>query len=58
MPDESIVAEVRQCRAKLLATAGGTLDTLVQYLQERERQAGRTPVQLPPQAPTTQSRAG
>jgi hypothetical protein len=32
MPDDSIVAEVRVCRAKLLETAGGTLDTLVRYL--------------------------
>lgn len=58
MPDDSIVAEVRLCRAKLLETAGGTVNTLVQYLREREAEAGRTPVQLPPQAPAPQSRAG
>lgn len=58
MPDDSIAAEVRLCRAKLLETAGGTLDTLVHYLREREAEAGRTPVRLPPHTPAPQSRAG
>jgi hypothetical protein len=58
MPEDAIVTEVRERRAELLQTAGGTLEALVQYLQEREAEAGRTPVQRPPQAPTPQSRAG
>jgi hypothetical protein len=58
MADDPIVAEVRLCRAQLLETAGGTLDTLVQYLRDNEAAAGRTPVRLPPQEPAPHSRAG
>jgi hypothetical protein len=58
MQDDAIVAEVRQRRTQVLEAAGGTLDALVKYLRERERQAGRTPVQLPPQSTEPTSRAG
>lgn len=58
MPDDSIVAEVRIRRAKLVRTAGGMLDSMVQYLHEREAEAGRNPVRLPPRAPAPQSRVG
>lgn len=58
MQEDAIVAEVRQHRIELLEAAGGTLETLVQRLQQREREAGRTPVQLPPRAAEPKSRAG
>jgi hypothetical protein len=58
MQDDAIVADIRQHRSELLEAAGGTLDALVQYLRQREREAGRTPVQLPPQALEPKSRAG
>lgn len=57
MPDDPIVDEVRQRRAELLETAGGTLGTLIQYLKQREAEAGRTPVQLSPRPPELQTRA-
>ncbi len=58
MSDDSIVTEVRLCRATLLQTAGGTVDTLVQCLREHEAEAGRTPVPRHPQAPAPSPRAG
>jgi hypothetical protein len=58
MPDDPVVDEVRQRRAELVEAAGGTLETLVKYLKQREAAAGRTPVRLPPRAPDLQSRAG
>jgi hypothetical protein len=48
MPDDPIVAEVRLRRDELLQEAGGTVDTLVQFLQEQEAKAGRKPVRLEP----------
>jgi hypothetical protein len=48
MPDDPIVAEVRLRRDELLQEAGGTVDTLVQFLQEQEAKAGRKPVRFEP----------
>ena len=58
MPDDSIVTDVRQQRGQLLETAGGSLKALIQYLRQREVEAGRNPVRLGPQAPVAGSRAG
>ena len=48
MADDPIVDEVRQRRAELLETAGGTVGSLVQYLKQREAEARRTPIRLSP----------
>jgi hypothetical protein len=48
MPSDPIVAEVRLRRDELLQEAGGTVATLVQFLQEQEAKAGRKPVRLEP----------
>jgi hypothetical protein len=57
MPDDPIVAEVRLRRDELLQEAGGTVDTLVQFLQEQEAKAGRKPVRLEPKV-VSSNRAG
>lgn len=46
MPEDPIVAEVRQARARLLEAAGGTVGGLVRLLQDREQEAGRHPIAL------------
>lgn len=58
MSDDSIVTEVREQRARLLATAGGTLESLVAYLRQREREAGRSPVNATPSTPAASSSTG
>ena len=50
MPEDPIVADVREARAQLLDAAGGSVEGLVRLLRAREREAGRHPVELPPQA--------
>ncbi len=50
MPEDPIVADVREARAQLLEAAGGSVEGLVRLLRAREREAGRHPVELPPQA--------
>jgi hypothetical protein len=57
MPDDPIVAEVRLRRDELLREAGGTVDTLVQFLREQEAKAGREPVRLEPKV-VSSNRAG
>lgn len=44
IPNDPIVDEVRQARAALLERAGGTLESLFEYLKQQEKAAGRTPV--------------
>lgn len=48
MPEDPIVADVRQARAQLLDAAGGSVEGLVRLLRAREREAGRHSVNLPP----------
>lgn len=50
MPEDPIVADVREARAQLLEAAGGSVEGLVRLLRAREREAGRHPVEQPPQA--------
>ena len=54
MPDDSIVAEVRTQRERLVETAGGTVEALVRFLRQREAEAGRIPVSLPKPVPVAQ----
>ena len=58
MPDDAIVTDVRQQRERLLETAGGSLEVLIQYLRQRETEAGRKPVRLGPQEPVSAPHAG
>ncbi len=57
MPEDPIVADVREARAQLLEAAGGSVEGLVKLLRAREREAGRHPVQLP-QIPGPNDRGG
>ncbi len=57
MPDDPIVAEVRQRRDDLLRSTGGDLDALVRFLQEQEAKTGRKPVRLAPKT-LSSGRAG
>jgi hypothetical protein len=41
---DPIVEEVREARRKLLAEHGNDLERLVEALNEKERERGRTPV--------------
>ncbi len=58
MSDDAIVTDGRHQRARLLQTAGGSLEALIQYLRQRETEAGRKPVRLGPQEPVAGPRAG
>ena len=58
MPEDQVVAEVRARRAQLLEEAGGSVAKLVEFLRQREADAGRTPVTNPPRPPVPQTRAG
>ena len=58
MPEDPIVADVREARAHLLEAAGGSVEGLVRLLRAREREAGRHPVQLPPQIPGPNDHGG
>ena len=49
MSEDPIVTDVREARAQLLEAAGGSVEGLVRLLRAREREAGRHPVELPPQ---------
>ena len=51
MPEDPIVADVRQARAQLLEAAGGSIGALVQLLRTREAAAGRRPVELSSEVP-------
>ena len=44
MADDPIVAEGWTQRARLLETAGGTVDALVRFLRQQETSAGRVAV--------------
>ena len=57
MTDDPIVAEVRTQRARLLETAGGTVEALVGFLRQQEANAGRVAVS-PPAAAAAPTRAG
>ena len=57
MPDDTVVAEVRNQRAQLLEAAGGTLDKLVEFLRRKQTEAGRTVVTLPARSTDAPSRA-
>jgi hypothetical protein len=57
MPDDPIVAEVRLRRDEVLREAGGTVDTLVRFLKDKEAKAGREPLRLEPKV-VSSNRAG
>jgi len=48
---DPIVAEVRKAREALLESAGYDLDELRRRLRQAQKEAGRTPVTLPPRHP-------
>ena len=58
MPEDPIVADVREARAQLLEAAGGSVEGLVRLLRAREREAGRHPVELPPHPAGSDTRSG
>ena len=58
MPEDPIVADVREARAQLVEAAGGSVEGLVRLLRAREREAGRQPVELPSQAAGPNDRRG
>ncbi len=58
MPEDPIVADVREARAQLLEAAGGSVEGLVKLLRAREQEAGRHPAELPPQIPGPNDHGG
>jgi hypothetical protein len=53
---DKIVEEVRAVRAKIFKEAGGTLDGLFEWLQERQRRSKRRMVRLKPKPATKKPR--
>ena len=58
MWNDPIVEEVRKVRATHLERFGHDLDAIVRDLMEREKQGGRTFVELPPKEETMTTKGG